>query len=245
MPSHPHQDVAYQRRDPVNSELHRVVRENLEEFLLLARRGDPNGRGLPRYVEQEFRKFLLCGDLRAGFARAFCRTCHRDFVVALSCKGRGMCPSCTTRRMCEVSAVLVDNTLPQVAMRQFVLTLPYELRLPVARDARLLTSVLRMFAQEVMALLGAGARRLGHEKPQCGAVTFVQRANSKLGLMPHFHLCALDGAFVVNDEGVPTFLPTPPPTRDELARICAAVSARVTAFLERRSGELPSLGAPL
>ena len=33
------------------------------------------------------------------FARARCAECGYDFLVAFSCKGRGLCPSCNTRRM--------------------------------------------------------------------------------------------------------------------------------------------------
>ena len=32
-----------------------------------------------------------------------------DFFVAFSCKGRGVCPSCNTRRMAETAAHLADH----------------------------------------------------------------------------------------------------------------------------------------
>ncbi|WP_374348959.1 transposase zinc-binding domain-containing protein, partial [Phenylobacterium sp.] len=41
-----------------------------------------------------------------GFARARCGDCGHDYFVAFSCKGRGVCPSCTTRRMVETAAHL-------------------------------------------------------------------------------------------------------------------------------------------
>jgi len=35
---------------------------------------------------------------------------HRPrFLVAFSCKGRGVCPSCNTRRMAETAAHLVEQ----------------------------------------------------------------------------------------------------------------------------------------
>ncbi|MGH9845465.1 MAG: transposase zinc-binding domain-containing protein [Blastocatellia bacterium] len=34
-----------------------------------------------------------------SFARARCTGCGYDFLSAFSCKGRGVCPSCNTRRM--------------------------------------------------------------------------------------------------------------------------------------------------
>ena len=47
---------------------------------------------------------LECGILAHGFARARCEQCGQDFLVAYSCKGRGMCPGCNTRRMVERAA---------------------------------------------------------------------------------------------------------------------------------------------
>ncbi|WP_244062437.1 transposase zinc-binding domain-containing protein, partial [Aeromonas caviae] len=35
--------------------------------------------------------------------------CGHDYFVAFSCKGRGVCPSCTTRRMVETAAHLNDH----------------------------------------------------------------------------------------------------------------------------------------
>ena len=41
---------------------------------------------------------------------------------------RGFCPSCGGRRMADTAAHLVDRVLPEVPMRQWVLTLTYPLR---------------------------------------------------------------------------------------------------------------------
>ena len=40
-----------------------------------------------------------------------------DFLIAYSCKGRGVCPSYNTRRMAETAAHLVDHVFPQVPVR--------------------------------------------------------------------------------------------------------------------------------
>ena len=45
---------------------------------------------MPGYVEDELRGYLECGLLCFGFARAVCMTCRMGFVVAFSCKGRGV-----------------------------------------------------------------------------------------------------------------------------------------------------------
>ena len=46
------------------------------------------------HVERDFRRYLECGVLAHGFARAPCGQCGHDLPVAFSCKGRGVCPSC-------------------------------------------------------------------------------------------------------------------------------------------------------
>ena len=58
---------SYARREPENSALHLVVREHLETFLTTVR--EERGKDLPRYVEQELRRYLRCGILAHGFLR--------------------------------------------------------------------------------------------------------------------------------------------------------------------------------
>jgi len=83
---------------------------------------------IPQFVEDEFRSFLKCGILAYDFARAHCEGCGHDFLIAFSCKGRGVCPSCNTRHMAQVAAHLVDNVFPKAPVRQWVLSLPKRLR---------------------------------------------------------------------------------------------------------------------
>lgn len=40
-------------------------------------------------------------------------------LIAFSCRGRGVCPSCNTRRMVEVAAHLVDHVFPPLPVRQW------------------------------------------------------------------------------------------------------------------------------
>ena len=92
----------YQRRRPAETVLNRVVQSHLETVLALA--NDPTRAGLPGYAERGFRKYLACGSLAHGFARAYRSECGHDFLVAFSCKGRAICRSRTTRRMAESAA---------------------------------------------------------------------------------------------------------------------------------------------
>ncbi|MEJ2388650.1 MAG: transposase zinc-binding domain-containing protein [Chromatiaceae bacterium] len=77
--------VPYTRRRPENTILYRVVQQQLETYLTLAREDDWDGCSVPAYVEREFRQYLECGILAYGFARARCAECGHDFLVAFSC----------------------------------------------------------------------------------------------------------------------------------------------------------------
>jgi hypothetical protein len=115
---------AYRPRRPQDTLLHRVVREHFRTFL--AHTDRIYARPLPPYVVLEFEKYLACGDLTRGFVRCVCEACGLERVVPFSCKTRGLCPSCAGRRMADSAARLVDSVLPDVPIRQWVLTLPLE-----------------------------------------------------------------------------------------------------------------------
>ncbi len=134
--------------------------------------------------------------------------------------------------MSETAAEHVTRLLPAVPVRQWVLSLPWPLRLPVARDPSLLTKVSRIFFEAVRDRLrqraaGVEAADEGVRR-EIGAVTFVQRFGSALNLNPHLHVLVADGVFLCREDGsTPRFVPTPPPTRSELAAVLRTVAARV------------------
>ncbi|NDG95563.1 MAG: IS91 family transposase, partial [Actinobacteria bacterium] len=105
----------YTRRRPERTSLYQVITRHLESWLA---EHDQCGRPIRHHVEEEFRRYLTCGLLCFGFARARCSSCGHCFLVAFSCKGRGVCPSCTGRRMAQTAAHLADHVIPPVPMRQ-------------------------------------------------------------------------------------------------------------------------------
>ena len=119
----------YRRRTPERTVLHELVAGHAQTMLAELRDADPEGGGLPRYVERELAAYLRCGILAHGFARVRCQACGDEIVVAFSCKRRGICPSCTARRMADTAAHLVDRVLPRAPYRQWVFTVPKPLRL--------------------------------------------------------------------------------------------------------------------
>ena len=114
----------YQPRRPSQSVLYRCVQQHPETSLAHSREGHDDDGPVPAHVEREFRRYLECGILAHGFARARCGECGHDFLIAFSCKGRGVCPSCNGRRMVEAAAHLTDHVLPRLPVRQWVLAVP-------------------------------------------------------------------------------------------------------------------------
>jgi hypothetical protein len=209
-----------------------VVQHGLETFLARAQERE---RPVPRFVERELRAFLHCGVLAHGFVRVHCDDCGLDRVVAFSCKGRGFCPSCGGRRMADTAAHLVDRVLPEVPMRQWVLSLPFGLRYRLAYDAPLTSAVLGVFVRTVFASLRRRARRQwGVARGQCGSVTFVQRFGDALNLNVHFHSLLLDGVYARGPGGPLRFHPLPPPEDAEVERVVEQVARRIAQLLERR-----------
>ena len=222
---------AYTPRRPTETVLYQLVRANLESFLAYAR--EHYEGGLPRYVEQEFRAYLRCGDFSAGFTRCHCEACGHDLLVAFSCGSRSICPSCCGRRMANSAAHLVDRVLPDVPVRQYVLTLPCELRKLAAFKADVLTALARILVEALFATYRVRAKRAGLEDARCGAVNFVQRCGSSVNLHVHFHLMVLDGVFTRDAGGRVLFHPAPAPTVADLDAIVGRVQRRAAAWLRR------------
>jgi hypothetical protein len=115
----------YQRRRPELTPCYQIIQQELATFI---NDRQEEGRPVPNYVIEEFDEYLKCGILAHGFLRLQCGLCHKEMAVAFSCKKRGFCPSCAGRRMAETAAHLVDNILPMVPYRQFVISFPIPMR---------------------------------------------------------------------------------------------------------------------
>jgi hypothetical protein len=50
------------------------------------------------------------------------------YLIAFSCKGRGVCPSCNIPRMAATTAHLTDHVLPRLPVRQSALAVQKRLR---------------------------------------------------------------------------------------------------------------------
>jgi len=225
----------YERRRPEKTPLHKIVSENLESWLAWRESAE---RPVPGYVEEELRGYLECGLLCFGFARAVCMTCRTGFVVAFSCKGRGVCPSCNGRHMSQTAAHLVDHVIPPVPVRQWVISVPKRLRGMLADRPAAVAALTKIFLAEIERLLLSAAGRTPDAdmpkaaRPRLGGISFLHRFGSALNHHVHLHACVTDGVFVpaAADAGCdapPAFLPARPITQADLAAPTERVRRRL------------------
>ena len=238
--------AGYRRHRPEDTLLYQIVAEHYPIFAELMR---AQGRPLPGFVQREFEDYLKCGRLEYGFLRVRCATCHAEKLVAFSCKRRGFCPSCGARRMVDTAALLVDEVLPPVPIRQWVLSVPFPLRYVFAREPAVMSAVLGIVIRAIEAhlVVRAGYTRT---RAQTGAVTLIQRFGSALNLnihltcrdalMPRAHGCAgaahmlfLDGVYDTSGRRL-RFVPLPAPMPAALQELLARIVRRVGHHLERR-----------
>ena len=133
---------------------------------------------MPRYrglCTRSSRLSFAVASLEEGFVRVKCTGCRYVHLVALSWKRRVFCPSCGARRTVDSAADLLDNVLPRMPIRQWVVTFPCSPRVLFAARPAILTRVLgvviRAFSTAVIEPAGLN-RSSGAET---GVVTFIQR----------------------------------------------------------------------
>ena len=207
--------LAYARHRPEETRLYRLVEQHYPAFVAsLAEQG----KVLPAYVEREFEAYLKCGRLEHGFLRVRCESCHFERLVAFSCKKRGFCPSCGARRMAETAALLADEVLPALPLRQWVVSFPFALRFLFASRPEALAKALEVIYRLLVTHLAhkAGFRC---KEVATGAVTLVQRFGSALNLNIHLHMLCLDGVYVPRSVGGLRFRRVKAPEREELEHL--------------------------
>ena len=229
-------DPAYQPRDPSSTVLYQVIANHLETFLATLA-ADPTATGLPAYVVDEFYASLQCGILAHGFVRLGCDTCPHQMLLAFRGKKRGFCPSCAGRRMAQQGAHLVEQVLPWVPTRQWVVSVPMPLRYWMAPSRELTARVHTIIRRTIGPYYVKHAVKQGATRAtvQPGSVTFVQRFGGSINLHLHFHCVFLEGVFV--DRGAqglkPRFLQAIPPTDADIAAVMQKIGQRVIRQLRK------------
>jgi hypothetical protein len=228
--------ATYEPRDPSSTVLYNVIAEHVETFLA-SLDDDHDAKGLPDYVQREFYDYLQCGILAHGFLRLGCESCKQEVLLAFSCKRRGFCPSCASRRMAQTAAHLVERVMPWVLTRQWVVSVPMPLRYWTAPSRDLTAQVHGIIRTTIAQFYVNQAVKRGAKRQnvQPGSVTFLQRFGGSLNANLHYHVIVMEGVFLDHTEqGLkPRFLKGEPPSDADVAEVVQTISRRVIRKLRR------------
>jgi hypothetical protein len=142
--------------------------------------------------------------------------------------------------MAELAAHFVDRVLPHVPMRQWVLSMPWMLRVHLASDPELCRAMASTFLTAVFASYRRRARaqdllRSSSSFTHPGAINFVQRFRSSLALNVHFHALVLDGVYLTHGPAFrPEFHRAPPLDDAEVERVQRDARRRIERVLHSR-----------
>ena len=150
-------------------------------------------------VDGTVARYRDCGILENGFARVRCTACRKDMLVAFSCKGRGLCPSCGAKRAAETANRLREDVLESVGHTQWVFTVPKMLRPYFLRHRELLGDLCRAAWQTVREMMVAAAA----EEIRPGMVAVIQTFGSTINFHPHIHAIVSRGGWTKGGDWFP------------------------------------------
>lgn len=216
--------AVYRPRRPEQTPLFQLVKRHYTTWY----KNKTRENEVPRHISNAFQKYLGCGILAKGFACAHCEGCNKDFFIAFSCKGRGICPSCASRAMVETAAHLVTHVLPRVPFRQLVISFPMRIR-HYLENHKTLQTILKIVIDEIRKTVIACSPNVSD--PQIGAISFIQHFGNTLNYHPHFHLIVADGVFSGKDglEFCEASL-----TQDDITDTQESIQKRVLAYFCKR-----------
>jgi hypothetical protein len=144
-------------------------------------------------VEPTVHRYLDCGISDHGVARVRWPDCRHEFLIAFSCKLRGLCPSCLQKRELLWAGWAEEELLEDVPHRQAVFTIPKRLRI-FFRYHRELLGELAGCTWRALKLYFTIYFDGADLTP--GAVGFVQTAGELLNCHSHVHVLVTDGGFL-------------------------------------------------
>ena len=144
--------------------------------------------------------------------------------------------------MAEASTHLVENVLPYVPYRQFVVTFPFPMRYWLQTNKKLYANIHRLVIKEINRYYIEKAENLGIKNPKPGSISFTQRAGSALNLNIHAHILFADGVYTRVKEKA-HFRKLDPISDDEVAVLLEKISQKVMRYLKKigyldESGEI-------
>lgn len=132
-------------------------------------------------------KAMRCGTLEAGYMVAECPHCDNIEIIKFTCKSR-FCPSCG-KKYRDIIAVSVQRKLYDVPHRQFVFSVPEDLR-TMFRAHRGMLDVLFSAVSDTLteAIFGKAPIATEREHRQLGFISFLHTFGRDLKWHPHLHV---------------------------------------------------------
>jgi hypothetical protein len=127
---------------------------------------------------------------------------------------------------------VTENVLPEVPMRQWVLSIPFQLRPVIANDPKLISLVGNVFIRSVSRWLRQVVKEMGIVDTEPGSITFIQRFGGGLQLNPHFHALFMDGVYYRRN-GQWLFHAIRQPTKDDLRSIIERIIRLIKNLYEK------------
>jgi hypothetical protein len=131
--------------------------------------------------------------------------------------------------MADSAAHLVEEVLPEKPIRQWVLSVPFQLRFLFATQPQVMSKVLGIVHRVISTFLIKRAGLTVKSGAQTGAITLIQRFGSALNLNLHYHMLYLDGVYNKNA----VFYPVKSPMSEDLAKVTQKIAERVSRYLEK------------
>ena len=140
-------------------------------------------------IKEVVERYLDCGNPHCGFARIRCPDCGEERLLYFSCRSRGFCPSCHSKRLEEWGEWMRETLLLDVPHRQVVFVIPKMLRIFFKYKRRLLGDLCRAAVNALLKYLQATT---GTElRP--GIVASIQTFGRKINFHVHLHFLVTEG----------------------------------------------------
>ncbi len=108
----------YRPRQPRASPVWQVFRHHWPAYLIRQEAGTSAKHGpLAAPIPSAVTAFLRCGDLHAGFTRLRCTDCRHEYLLAFTCKQRGLCAACHQRRVLTEAPFIAEEVCAAVPHR--------------------------------------------------------------------------------------------------------------------------------
>jgi len=191
----------YRPRNARASPLYQLLETYYEEVKAIWEQRFERKYGFWRgFVDTVVARYLDCGTVEARFARLRCDTCDVEQLLTLSCKQRGICPSCDAKRAASFAALLKDELLENVGHCLWSFTIPKMLRPYFMYRRELLGDLVRLAYETIHELLSEAA---GDHKARPGVVAVPQTFGSVLNVHPHAHCLASRGVWDEKGQWLP------------------------------------------